>query len=130
MASYDSEALVQALSNANVHLRKLQLLPSCSAEVQEAAEDVSLELVKALSLVSRSEAAQRLTPPPVEAVPVTFAPFDAPSPLDSPPLPPDTPAAAPLPLAAAVRAATELTAAADDFVQYNPVSLQVALGGF
>ena len=116
--SQDAEALLQALSNANVHLRELQLLPSCTAEVQEAAELVSLELVTALSLLT----AQRPMPPrpkpaPAVAAPVHFPPLSS-SPPTPPPAAPDTPAAAPqLPLDVAVRAATgQLAAAADDFM--------------
>jgi hypothetical protein len=110
MSTHASEELLQALSNANLRLRQLQLLPSCSGDVQLAAESVSLELEKALSLVARADsrpappAARTASPPaPVACVPPLVPPPSAPA---EPPRAPDTPKAPPLPLAAAVRAAT------------------------
>ena len=122
--SQDSEALLQALNNAKAHLCELQLLPSCTGEVAEAAELASLELVKAFSLLARADAPQRPAPrrpkpAPAVAAPVHVLPPTSSSPPPSPPpLAPDTPAAAPqLPLDVAVRAATgQLAAAADDFL--------------
>jgi hypothetical protein len=117
MSTHASEELLQALSNANLRLRQLQLLPSCSGDVQLAAESVSLELEKALSLVARADsrpappAARAASPPaPVACVPPLVPPPSAPA---EPPRAPDTPKAPPLPLAAAVRAATA-TAENDD----------------
>ena len=122
--SQDSEALLQALNNAKAHLCELQLLPSCTGEVAEAAELASLELVKAFSLLARADAPQRPAPrrpkpAPAVAAPVHVSPPTSSSPPpSSPPSAPDTPAAAPqLPLDVAVRAATgQLAAAADDFL--------------
>jgi len=129
MASDAPGELLQTLCNANLRLRDLQLLKSCSEEVLGASELVSIELMKALSLLARAQAplrpvsprlepAPRPEPAPAVAAPV-YLPPRSPSPPPLPPPAPDKPAVAPQPppLDVAVGASTgQLPACADDFL--------------